>query len=132
MSKTIKIIIGIFAAIFVPLYFYFKGKSSDSFSPVSSTNPLTDLESSRYADELHVAMASMGTDFEVIKSVLSKLNDSSYRQVYNSFGTRGYIDIIGSGTDLPLATQLNLTQWFKSELTSYQSEFIKNHYPFAL
>ncbi|WP_299621075.1 hypothetical protein [uncultured Tenacibaculum sp.] len=131
MSKTVKIILALLAFIFISLYFYFKGKYS-SFAPVSSTNPLTDLQASKYADELHVAMGSIGTDFNTIESVFSVLDEDSYRQVYNVFGTRGYIDVLGSGTDLPGATQLNLTQWLKSELTSYEVDVVKKNYPFVL
>lgn len=121
--------IGFFAIFGYWLFFKPKNKTLDS---LSTTNPLSYEDSKKYADALHVAMGSTFLDYETIKTVLSKLNADSYKQVYNTFGLRGYIDLFGGhGTDLPMATQLNLFQWFNEEVTGSRRKEIEKLYPFV-
>ncbi|WGH76139.1 hypothetical protein P8625_02935 [Tenacibaculum tangerinum] len=112
-------------------FFNSKKFGFDDYSNSLDENGATidDSKAYRLADILHVSMASIGTDFESIKIALSGLSPSDYAKVYNRFGTRGYIDIVGVGTNLPTATKLNLTQWFQSELTNYEILELKRLYP---
>jgi len=62
------------------------------------------------ADQTHDAMAYLGTDFSVIKSVIGKMNNlSDLLQLIKAFGIRKYYGIWGEKT---------LSQWFQSELSA--------------
>lgn len=102
-----------------------------SLSFLSTTNPLTDLQAQNYADGLHVAMGSGSPDFERIKVIFSKLNRDSFKQVYNAFGLRSYLDMFGGhGTDLPFATKLNLLQWLNVDLDEEQKKELNSLHPY--
>ncbi|WP_440066683.1 hypothetical protein [Tenacibaculum discolor] len=90
---------------------------------------IDDAKANRIADSLHISMASIGTDYSRIKMLLDGLSSSDFAKVYNRFGTRGYIDIIGVGTNVAGAAKFNLTQWFESELTHAQLRELKTLYP---
>ena len=135
LLKTIKPyliwLIPIFGILYI-IHLIFKNfKNGKPFIPVTTLGSLSEIESRNYADSLHVAMGSMGTDFEVIVSVLSKLNSSTYKQVYNSFNKRGYLDVLGVGIDVLYPKMLNLTQWLNSELSTSQRAVIVRDYPFV-
>lgn len=135
MLKTLKpYLIWLFpiAVILVVLYLIInKFRNGKAFVPVFTLGILSELEARNYADSLHVAMGSVGTDFLVIESVLSKLNKDTYKQVYNAFSKRGYIDILGVGIDILFPKKLNLNQWFNSELSKEQRLKIIRDYPFV-
>ncbi|MCD8408100.1 hypothetical protein LNI98_09500 [Tenacibaculum dicentrarchi] len=99
-------------------FFDFVNKQSSEFFNVGETT-ISDNQANQYADILHTAMGSLGTDFDLILSVFASLGGSknNYYKVYNKFGDRGYIDVIGVGVDIGYPKMLNLTQWLVSELS---------------
>lgn len=99
-----------------------------SLSSFGST--ISDFDAQQIADGLHVAMGSTGTEFSDVKRLLKGLSEKDYIKVYNKFETRGYIDILGVGTDLFGALQLNLTQWLHSELSDSEQSQIKLQNPY--
>jgi hypothetical protein len=105
-------------------------KGEDYFQNLSTFgSTLTSQESNTYADSLHVSMASVGTDFETIKDVFLNIkNQKNYNKVYNSFGTRGYVPVIGVGKSIGDFSKLNLNQWLYEELTREEFEFLKENY----
>ncbi|WP_271404999.1 hypothetical protein [Tenacibaculum soleae] len=94
---------------------------------------VSDNLAKQYASILYVAMGSIGTDFGAILEVFKSINEQSYYKVYNAFGDKGYMDVIGVGIDILWPKKLNLTEWLRSELTSNQLVELKkvaNYLPF--
>jgi len=135
--KNNALLIGGFIILLIALFEYFKSllnSKNIGFDDYEVTldakgASISDDKSKRLADILHVAMGSMGTDFEAIKICLDGLTAPDFSKVHNSFGTRGYIDIIGVGTNVPTALKFNLTQWLESELTNSQKRELKRLHP---
>ncbi|MCG8746991.1 hypothetical protein [Tenacibaculum finnmarkense] len=120
IKKNAYLIVGVL----ILLWLWIKSRFSDFVNKQSSEpfnvgeTTISDNQANQYADILHVAMGSLGTDFDLILSVFTSLggNENNYYKVYNKFGDRGYIDFIGVGVDIGYPKMLNLTQWLVSEL----------------
>ena len=105
--------------------------SGDNYFQESDTSNATITDSSArfFADKLHVAMGSIGTDFAAIDSVFSNFkNEHDYLKVYKFFGSRGYIDVIGVGTNVWSSFPANLNQWLSSELSKSEKKHINEKY----
>lgn len=68
---------------------------------------LPDNEALRLADELENSMSGLSTDLTKTKKLLISLSNADYQKVYNKFGERFSIRIIGTGFNG------NLTEWLK-------------------
>jgi hypothetical protein len=65
------------------------------------------------ADQLHDAMAYLGTDNSAVVSVISKMNNlSDILQLIKAFGVRPYYGLFGDKT---------LPQWFQEELSAKET-----------
>lgn len=98
-------------------------QSSELFDVKGSV--ISDNEANQYADVLHTAMGSIGTDFVKIKEVFKNLTEQDFYKVFNKFGDRGYFDWLGVGIDIMYPKMLNLTQWLHSELSSSELKELK-------
>ncbi|CAM1370025.1 hypothetical protein TPENAI_60772 [Tenacibaculum litopenaei] len=108
----------------------FKEQQSATLNTSGST--ITDNLANQYADTLHVAMASIGTQFSVVKNVFSEITESDYYKIHNKFGDRGYVDFLGVGIDILYPKLLNLKQWLDSELTSSEKRELKAIAPYLI
>lgn len=123
------------AVILIVLYFFFdkirfavvkmfgSGVKVVNFNDVGSS--LSPSKSKAIADGLHVAMGSMGTDEETVYSLLTGLSLLDYNSVFNSFGTRPYIDATGQGSDNFLGVSYDLNFWLYSELNRFELKKLK-------
>lgn len=122
VNKYRNIFIGI-TVFFLFYWFKFTGKS---FVKQKGKNPLDDLKAESFADALYIAMHDDFTDWDSIKSVFEQIDKEGYKQIFNVFGQRRYVNILGGhGTDVPFIGQkLNLTQWLNYELWDSEKQTV--------
>ena len=147
MNKWVYISLGGIAVFGVVKYLIKKNDAEDKYYHPSATdivkNNKIDIKSgygksliefannrtlvSKIAQDLHDAMKGFGTDFHKIKSTLQNLDDYQFEIVYRRFGIRPYgkygEPMWGKGINL------NLSQWFKQELTESQYNELKHKFP---
>lgn len=83
------------------------------------------------AENLYNAMASMGTDENLIFSEFAKIQtEANYNKVFEAFGKRVYSETWGNGGSIPgLSDLYDLTEWLTKELTPDEQEELGAKYP---
>lgn len=135
IKKNALLVIGGLILIFVFVKSLFFDLVGVQYSPPLDVGKgaISDNLAKQYASILYVAMGSVGTDFATILEVFKSINEQSYYKVYNAFGDKGYVDIVGVGIDILLPKKLNLIEWLRSELKPSQVVELKkvaNYLPF--
>lgn len=87
---------------------------------------ITEFEAANIANNLQKAMQGLGTDFETIKLLLTKLNVFDVQLVSNKFGLRSYDT--NMFYNILYGSKMDLVEWFKSELSGSDLEFVKNKF----
>ncbi|MXN90156.1 hypothetical protein GR160_02870 [Flavobacterium sp. Sd200] len=68
---------------------------------------VSDGQAAARASALYEAMYGLGADFEAVKNAISGLNYNGWVKVYNSFGNRKGINILGD--------EMNLVEWLQDQ-----------------
>ena len=121
----IVIVISLFRGFFASLI---NDQESEDLIVVNAS--ISDNQAMQFADALHVAMGSMGTDFASIYNIFIQLTKQDYYKVHNKFSDRGYVDFLGVGIDIFYPKKLNLKQWLHSELSSKELLKLKSVAPY--
>tara|TARA_B110000114_G_C14967812_1_gene347108 strand:+ start:192 stop:608 length:417 start_codon:yes stop_codon:yes gene_type:complete len=101
---------------------------------LETKNPLTDNQVTSYIDILKTAMGDEWTDYDSIIGVFEKIDSDGYFQIYNAWGTKKYINMLGGhSTDMPFfGESLNLTQWLNNECNESTKEKITELIDFTI
>ena len=96
------------------------------------SSQFSDLQAKTLADQLFNAMASAGTDEEMIYSIMEKVkSQDDYNKIYKFFGTRAYFKLFGETTIDWLGEKGDLNQWLTWELDAQERAKLRLLCPFC-
>lgn len=123
-----------FIIIIILFFIYLINKLLNIPKKLQTENPLTENETTSYIDILKVAMGDTFTDYDAIIRVFQNIDKEGYFQIYNAWGTKRYINMLGGlSTDIPLFGEaLNLTQWLNNECNDSTKEKITELLDFTI
>ncbi|MFL0100170.1 hypothetical protein [Tenacibaculum maritimum] len=91
---------------------------------------ISDTLATSIAESLHKSMAAWGgTDEDYIFNVFENITLQDFNKVYNAFGKRPYLNIVGVATTEGIGENIDLFGWLKYELTSSEFEYLSKIAP---